>query len=202
MEFTPDLTTKVSKILKNHNCYVERGAFFKPTNVFDCQVIFTRKNLEILSSGKLNLYKKSPATTGFASYVVVKTNGKNVNIVNVHGKSIPGHKLDTPARLKQSETIIEFLKDKNGLTIIGGDFNLMPNTKSITLLEEAGYRNLIHDFDIKETRNRLSWMQFPTHEKQHFADYVFVSKDVKVNKFEVPYNEISDHLPQILDFEI
>ena len=37
--------------------------------------------------------------------------------------------------------------------------------------------------------------------KQHFADYVFVSKDVKVKKFEVPYLEISDHLPLILDFE-
>ena len=202
MEFFPDLSTEVCKILKNYNCFVEKGAIYKPMKNFDCQVIFTGKNLEILSSGRLDLYKNSLVTTGFASYVIVKKDGGNINVVNVHGKSIPGHKVDTPARIKQSKTIIEFLKDKNGLKIIGGDFNLMPDTKSVGMFEKAGYRNLIRDFNIQETRNRLSWEQFPDKERQHFADYVFVSKDAMVNKFEVPYNEISDHLPQILDFEI
>jgi len=34
------------------------------------------------------------------------------------------------------------------------------------------------------------------------SDYVFVSLEVKVKKFEVPNIEISDHLPLILDFEM
>ena len=97
------------------------------------------------------------------------------------------------------------MKGKVGLKIIGGDFNLNPDTKSVKIFEEVGYKNLIMDFGIKNTRNEISWKQFqnkPGFVKQYFADYVFVSKDVKVRKFEVPYNEISDHLPQILEFEV
>jgi hypothetical protein len=202
MEFTPELFGETSNILHKYNGFIEKGMIFKHLGVTDCQVIFIRKNIETLSSGKLVLYKNTPTDVGFASYIVFKEHEKIVNILNIHGKSRPGHKLDTPARLNQSKILIDYLKDKNGLKIIGGDFNLMPNTKSIALLEGAGYRNLIRDFDIKETRNRISWEQFPNNVKQHFADYVFVSPDVKVNKFEVPYNEISDHLPLILDFEV
>lgn len=108
-------------------------------------------------------------------------------------------------RLRQSEKIINFFNDKKGLKIIGGDFNLNPDTKSVMMFEKAGYRNLIKEFDIKSTRNKLSWKQFknqPDFVKQYFADYVFVSSDVKVKDFTVPYNEISDHLPLILDFDI
>ena len=200
MEFSPDLATEVSQILNDYNCFVEKGAFFKPTKTFDCQAIFVRKNLEMISSGKLNLYTNLPVTTGFASYIAFKSGGENANILNIHGKSLPGSKLDTPARIKQSKTIINFLKDKNGPKIIGGDFNLMPDTKSVAMFEKAGYRNLIKEFGIKNTRNKLSWKQY--NNIQHFADYVFVSSDVKVNKFEVPYMEISDHLPQIMEFEV
>ena len=78
----------------------------------------------------------------------------------------------------------------------------MPNTKSIKMIKEAGYKNLIKDFGIKTTRNKLAWDQFPDEEKQNFADYVFVSPEIKVRKFSVPNLEISDHLPLILDFEI
>ncbi len=200
MEFTPELAVKVSKILKNYNCFVEKGAFFKSFKVTDCQVIFTKGNLEILSSGRLALTTNLTVSTGYASYITFKKQGRIVNLLNVHGKSLPGHKMDTPTRLKQSKTIIDFLKAKSGPKVIGGDFNLMPDTKSIAMFENAGYRNLIKDFGVKNTRNKLSWRQF--NNLQYFADFVFVSKEVKVNKFEVPYMEISDHLPQILDFEV
>lgn len=202
MEYTRDLFDKTSKILNNFNGFIEEGTLLKLWGVIDSQVIFAQKNLEILSSGKLDIYKNTPTDTGFASYIVFKNDGKIVNLLNVHGKTRPGHKMDTPARIKQSQKIIKFMKDKSGLKIIGGDFNLNPDTKSVRLFEEAGYKNLIKDFGIENTRNKLTWEQFPNEEKQHFADYVFVSPDVKVKNFEVPYTEVSDHLPQILEFEV
>jgi len=85
---------------------------------------------------------------------------------------------------------------------LGGDFNLYPQTKSIKIFEEAGYRNLIKDFGVKETRNKFAWEQFPDEEKQHFADYCFVSKNIKIIDFQVPNVLISDHNPLILDFDI
>ena len=69
---------------------------------------------------------------------------------------------------------------------------------------------LILENKIKTTRNFHAWRQakemvadgYRFYGEQKFADYVFVSKDVKVKNFEVPNIEISDHLPLILDFEI
>ena len=52
------------------------------------------------------------------------------------------------------------MKDKVGPKIIGGDFNLNPDTESIKMFEEAGYKNLIKDFKIENTRNEISWREF------------------------------------------
>ena len=200
MEFTPELFTKISKMLPDYDGFLEKGMVLESWGVTDCQAVFVRKGLEVLSSGELKLYKNTPKDTGFASYIILKKSGQILNVLNIHGKTLPGTKMDTPARIKQSRVIIDFFKDKNGPKIIGGDFNLNPDTKSVAMFEEAGYKNLIKEFGIKNTRNEVSWKMF--NNIQYFADYVFVSKEVKVTGFEVPYNEISDHLPQILDFEI
>jgi len=171
----------------------------KPLIMKDYQSIFFE------TRGRVN------GEVGFLQKVVVVDDKDSFSLGNLQGKAIPGDKLDNDVRLTQSRKILESFKKDKTPKIIGGDFNLMPETESIKLFERAGYRNLIAEFGIKSTRNHLSWEQAEKQEKkmgwkffgrQHFADYVFVSKDVKVNRFEVPYNEISDHLPQILDFEI
>jgi hypothetical protein len=205
MEFSPELFAGVSKILLGYNGFIEKGMNLESWGVTDCQVIFAKNNLEVLSSGELKIYKNTPEDTGFASYITFKKDGRIINLLNVHGKSRPGHKRDVPERINQSNVIIEFMKDKKGPKIIGGDFNLYPDTQSVKMFENAGYRNLIKDFEIKNTRNEISWREFQEiqgFQKQHFADYVFVSEDVKVKNFEVPYMEISDHLPLILNFEV
>jgi hypothetical protein len=200
MEFDPELFIKTSKILKNYDGYFEKGMELITLKVIDSMAIFTRKGIEVLDSGRLNIYKNTNKDTGFASYITFNHGGKIINLLNVHGKAHPGHKNDIPARLKQSENIINLFSDKKGPKIIGGDFNLNPDTKSVKMFESAGYKNLIKDFNIKNTRNKLSWKQHRNH--QQFADYCFVSPEVKVKSFEVPYMEISDHLPMFLDFEI
>jgi len=200
MEVSPDLHSNLVSILKGFNVFYEKGPFLLFDKIICGQAIFTAKEIGVDKSGRVSIYRQSSRDIGFMQFTGLKVGEKGIWLGNVHGKTLPGTKFDTPIRLKQSEKIINFFTDKNGSKIIGGDFNLMPNTKSIKMFEEAGYKNLIKDFGIKNTRNKLSWKQFGN--VQHFADYIFVSSDVKVNKFEVPYNEISDHLPQILDFEV
>jgi endonuclease/exonuclease/phosphatase family metal-dependent hydrolase len=73
----------------------------------------------------------------------------------------------------------------------------MPETESIKMLDNLG-TNLIKEFKINNTRNEISWKKY--HNRQSFADYIFVSPDIRVNKFEVPYNLVSDHLPLVLEF--
>lgn len=131
----------------------------------------------------------------------IEVNNTTINIANIHGQNRPGDKLDTPERLTQSKELIDRFTQLEGLKIMGGDFNLMPDTKAAKMFEESGYTNLIRKYDIKTTRNRLAWAQHPDDKRQYFADYVFCSPDVKIKEFDVIQNEVSDHLPMVLEFE-
>ncbi len=200
MEVPPDLYSNLSAILKEFSGLYQKGRYIKSFGVSCGQAIFLAKGIKGGKTGKVLIHRQSSRDVGFMQFAELAMGKKKIWLGSVHGKTLPGNKLDTPVRLKQSETIINFFADKSSPKMVGGDFNLMPDTKSVAMFEEAGYKNLIKDFGIKNTRNKLSWEQF--NNIQHFADYVFVSKDIKVSKFEVPYTEISDHLPQILDFEV
>lgn len=134
-------------------------------------------------------------------------NSKQLTVCNIHGVSEPGNKLDCPERLAQSQKILDFINEQSGEKIIVGDFNLLPNTKSITMFEKAGFRNLIKEFSVQTTRGGLMRKLFPHYGTgpngwQEFADYAFVSSGIKSVKFSVPDVPISDHLPLILEFEV
>lgn len=205
MEIDPDLYVKLKDILTGFKGIYGKGVNLAIFNLKCGQAIFFKKSLEVLTYGQKLNYRRSKKDAGFMEYAQVESGHKSFWLGSVHGKSHPGTKFDTLVRLRQSEKIIDFFKDKEGPKIIGGDFNLNLETQSIAMFEKAGYRNLIKDFNIKSTRNQVSWDQFantPGYIKQYFADFCFVSPGVKVNNFEVPYNEISDHLPLILDFEL
>lgn len=161
------------------------------------QATYVRKDLETIVSYPI---LEEWDNTGLGIYTHFRHGGKDIQLINFHGISKPGDKRDNPGRLKQSEELIRFFEDKPGLRVIGGDFNVLPDTKSMTMFEERGYRDLIKDFAITSTRNELAWEKFPDN-KQYFSDYAFVSPEVNVKSFLVPYNEISDHLPLILEIE-
>ncbi len=54
--------------------------------------------------------------------------------------------------------------------------------------------NLVQSYNIKSART--SW--YPKEEK--FADYIFTSSEIKVDRFEVMKEEVSDHCPLLLEF--
>jgi len=88
----------------------------------------------------------------------------------------------------------KFLAGYQGKKLIAGDFNMVPDGKAMSMLEE-GMVNLIKKYDIASTRSS----HYPKDEK--FADYVLVSKDIMINDFKVLPDEISDHLAVQVDFE-
>jgi len=148
------------------------------------------------------------STIGFPTqWVQFNFDGQPLTICSVHGNSEPGHKLDTPERLLQSQKIIDFLKTQPGQKIVMGDFNLLPNTESVQMFKPAGFRNLIEEYKISSTRgtnNRKLHPEFGVGKYgfQEFADYTFVSPEIKVTEFTVPEVPVSDHLPMILKIEI
>jgi endonuclease/exonuclease/phosphatase family metal-dependent hydrolase len=128
-------------------------------------------------------------------YVKTQINESEVTVINFHGLWNGKGKLDSKDRITQSNNITNFIKKLDGKIVFCGDFNLHPETESIAILEKIGLRNLIKDYDIKSTRTS----HYTKDEK--FADYVFVSDNVKVNEFKVLPDEISDHAALYLDFE-
>lgn len=128
-------------------------------------------------------------------YSRIKGKDADYNICNIHGLWQHIGKEDTPERIKQSESWIKESKKLDGRSILCGDFNLAPETQSIALLEKAGFVNLIKEYGIKTTRNELY-----ASKKGKFADYIFVSKDIKVSEFGVIDEAVSDHLPLCVEF--
>ena len=117
------------------------------------QAIYVKEGIDVVSSGVL---LENEPECGLGLYVEVRTGNGNVFVCDFHGISRPVDKLDNPARINQSQQLVEFFADKDGLKIIGGDFNILPETKSIHMFKTHGYRNLIREFKIKTTRNRLA----------------------------------------------
>jgi endonuclease/exonuclease/phosphatase family metal-dependent hydrolase len=168
-----------------------------PTDLF-ANATFIKSNYLVSNSHTI---AKDDLDVGMGLYTQIKvSDNKILNICNTHGNARPGDKQDNSARLRQSQNIIDFFKDLSGPKIIGGDFNLDYNTKSVQMFEANGYVNLIKKFNIPTTRNKIAWDQFKN--KQLYADFIFVSPDVKITNFSVPNLLISDHLPMILEIEI
>lgn len=129
--------------------------------------------------------------------VIIQVESKRLQIINLHGiwnKDKSGDE----RTLNQCRKILEISQEQDLPTIIVGDFNLHPETESINLINEK-FINLINEYDIKTTR--------PTIRKGVYTgdsvdDYIFVNNKIRVNDFKVVGNDVSDHYPLILDFEI
>lgn len=171
------------------------------------QAIFIKNKIKIISHGDYFVNKKEnfqQLKKDFSNlptplqHISFKINDKQFSVFNFHGTPFPGNKLDTDERLTETRKVKEIMDIKVGAKILVGDFNLLPQTKCIKIYEEE-MTNLIKKLKIQRTRSKLS-PYYGREDFQKFADYIFVSKDIKIINFEVPKMEISDHLPMILKF--
>lgn len=168
------------------------------------QAIFVRKSFKVTDNGGFRSYQGAPPTgsefggkiTGSCQWISLQASQTtDVTILNLHGLwQKDTNKVDTPARLLQSQVLQDFLNAKNNKTILCGDFNLIPHGESIKLLER-GMVNLVKKFGVTSTRSNLY------RKPEKFADYILVAPNVDVHRFEVLQDEVSDHLPLLLKFE-
>ena len=106
-------------------------------------------------------------------------------------------KTDTPERIEQSQKLRMHVDKFSHSQIIAGDFNLLPETKSLSIAKE-GFRDLIDEFKISSTRSIL----YNRHTNPVlFADYIFITKDLEVTQFKVLEDVVSDHLPLLLEIK-
>lgn len=175
--------------------FVEFGNYVKSSfKIIKGQNIFVQNHFSLTTD-----WSKWPEDNSKAAQVIdlKLQNEQKLRVINYHG-IWSRYKKDSPLTIKAAKTIKKYAQEVDYPVIICGDFNLFPNTKSMLILKK-GLISLVDEFNIKTTRpssNELSGL------KRNIVDYIFISKVIKVNKFEVLDSDASDHLPLILDFDI
>ena len=186
-----NIFSNIQKVLTEHKGY------FRPSQSNFGLALFIKKDIQVSDEGSISIYEVENYAGGSHSprnlqYIHFLKDDKEYTIANVHALWNGMGKTDTEERLQQSIVIKNYMDSAKGLKVLCGDFNLLPDTKSISILEE-GMRNLIKEYKITSTRT--DYYKKP----EKYADYVFVSPEVKVKDFQVLPNDVSDHAPLLLE---
>lgn len=195
-EARKDIFESIEKVLPDHN-----GIFCPIMGYTYGMAIFSCKTMPLLDKGVHWIYKNPKYIVDDSSHsrclqwVILKLEGKEFGVFNVHGLWNGKGKGDSPERIKQSKSIVNFAASLNLPVLLCGDFNLMFDTQSVALLEES-YQNLIRDYKIQSTRSYLYA------KSERYADYIFVPKNLNVCSFQVYDTDVSDHLPLLAVVEI
>ena len=117
-----------------------------------------------------------------------------LTVINLHGLRTSQGKTDTPARRAQAErlaALITAAREPDDLTIVTGDFNLLPDSSTFQILAGIGLTDLVREADTRTAH-------YP--KPLRHASYLLVSDPDAVEHFEiVTAPEVSDHRPLLLD---
>ena len=193
LDYKLDLFERIREVLADTHT-----GYFRPAHEdYYGHAIFVKNSIQIDEEGDVFIYENmAPYKRGGHSrnlqYIRLEINGKPALIANLHGLWNGVGKTDTDDRLEQARRTRAFVDRNDGQKIIVGDFNLNPDTQSLTIVEE-GMRNLIKEYGITSTRTSY-------YDKSgKFADYAIVSPEVTVLDFKVLPDEVSDHAALYLE---
>lgn len=188
-----DIFSELQNILPNH------AGYFRPvvSNIYGIG-LFAKNTLDVLNEGEAIIHDNphypgsGPTHKRILQFLEFRSQNQTYCVVNIHGLWNGKGKSDSPERIAQSHHIRNFINTLSIPVILCGDFNLNPDTESLGILE-AGMTNLIKTHNITSTRSSF----YPKDGK--YADYIIVSPDIKVKDFSVLLNEVSDHLPLVIE---
>ena len=132
--------------------------------------------------------------------VTLEKEGKKFDVLSAHLAWSPIAD-DTPEKLRQAKLFHDYLETVNRPFILSGDFNASPGTKVVKMIDEFG-RNLTRENKLKNTMNLRNHRDKERLKEKGGVpvDYIYVSKDWKVNKFELLEElDLSDHLGLLLE---
>ena len=120
-----------------------------------------------------------------------------VSVTHMHGLRDLNGKMDTPERAAQARRLRDLsaqLSEPGDLTVICGDFNVEPDSETLSILRQEGFSELVTTRGFSGTRN--SYYTKPG----RYADYMLINREAAVKGFDVVDSpEVSDHCPLILD---
>jgi len=129
-------------------------------------------------------------------HVVIPFRNEKLHVFNMHGIWGKGGD-DTSERIRMSNIIVNEIKEKD-LTVLMGDFNLKPHTTTISNIEK--HMKSVFKGDLASTFN----MKHKTDPGYATAvvDMFFVSPDITIVSKSSPPDDVSDHLPFVVEIEI
>lgn len=205
--YRANILNELTKILPDHQVYfapVQEWYWFNSRVDFHLEwwiAMFVRKSIDVIGSWVEFVFWEYNSKSWWNQtmprnfqYITLKVNWEDTTIIHFHWLWNWWWKWDSPDRIKQSKIIKEFMKSRKEQLVLLWDYNLNPDTESLSILSNW-MRNLITEYDIKTTRSKLYWKPL------QYADYAIISNEIKVQSFAVPYSEASDHLPLILEIE-
>jgi endonuclease/exonuclease/phosphatase family metal-dependent hydrolase len=199
-EVKHDLFEQIRNSLENHNyefCDVLEERYGIAT--------YINKKIEVLEKGDILIAKGNWEESNDVEnrdhdrklqWFDLLVKGSRLRIMNTHFTHRPEGKSDSEKRLNQSKIVVDLIESFDGPQIIVGDFNLLPNTQSMQMLEDIGLKNLIKEYNIISTRTELYKKTLK------FADYIFCSPEIIVRDFKVLADVVSDHNPLYLEFDL
>lgn len=186
----------IAKCVTNNGICVEDfgGNVEQGTQILSKYKIYSAENKFYYHNYKTNFdathFKEKDWVRSILTTIINLPNDKKLKIINVHG-IWNATRMGDERTIAQSKFIIsEILKDKIP-TIVVGDFNLLPESPSIKILEKY-LTNLSVKYKLRTTRP----------EKDMVVDYIFITDYIQVKDFSVVKTNVSDHFPLLLDFEI
>jgi endonuclease/exonuclease/phosphatase family metal-dependent hydrolase len=123
-----------------------------------------------------------------ATYLVLETkDGKKINFFNTH-LDYTGDEV-TLKQVTHLHTYIQNIEAKyQSHTIITGDFNSYPDTKTVKYLEQF-YQSCFKD----ESTHQLTFHGFSENQHGKPIDYILFSKDFAATHFNIHHHEMKEH---------
>ncbi|OGE19792.1 hypothetical protein A3J19_04085 [Candidatus Daviesbacteria bacterium RIFCSPLOWO2_02_FULL_41_8] len=186
---------------KKENFDFEFGGFLRAGNYFKSKFkILKRANVFIkYKTIRFTDWSTWPAKQPKAVQVVdlQLPNFEKIRILNYHGIWTK-EKIGNPETLAACKRINKLATEVSYPTIITGDFNLFPDTKSMKVFQNH-FISLVDKYHIQATRPESNELN---HLQRNVVDFILVTPNIKIKSFKVLDSDVSDHLPLILDFEL
>lgn len=148
----------------------------------------------ILSKYKILEHKQHRLIQGKNRTVVeanIEIKDKILNIFSVHLKHTHQKQLDLQDL--QAENLLKILPEKD--TILMGDFNSLPKSNVIKKISELLQNTETHSDTPTWSAYTEGCTECKVGDIIHKIDYIFTTKDIHINSFNVHDSKASDHLP-------
>lgn len=122
---------------------------------------------------------------------------ENIHFMSVHS-AWTAPPTDTLETIRQANVIASYLKSLERPYILCGDFNAVIQGKTIGIINDVA-NNLMFNSGVLETTNPKVHKISP---RGYLIDYIFASKDIRINRLTVPKITVSDHLPIVAELTV